>query len=299
MQMAPYQQEALAEAAGMTVDELVAGAEQQKLFNDLATQTGRSIKSASDLRQEDLDKLTGATAEQAKALVLQERQVAAQEKLAKFGDKVMAIFGKIAEPLMEVVDPLIDLVDLILPAIGPLIKFAFAPILGVIDMVKGIIKIFKGDFMEGIKDVGKGVVEFFLAPWKLAYDLIDSFFGLSDDKAKEASGEKAKKQNDAMIGSDGGLVVSGARGTYQLAADDTVIAGTNLGGASTATANTSAPATTNNDMSELVGLMKQLVAAVNQPAIVKIGNKVVNEIDKIQSMNRSYVGKVDNSYGAV
>ena len=299
MQMAPYQQEALAEAAGMTVDELVAGAEQQKLFNDLATQTGRSIKSASDLRQEDLDKLTGATAEQAKALVLQEQQVAAQEKLAKFGDKVMAIFSKIAEPLMEVVDPLIDLVDLILPAIGPLIKFAFAPILGVIDMVKGIIKIFKGDFMEGIKDVGKGVVEFFLAPWKLAYDLIDSFFGLSDDKAKAASGEKAKKQNDAMIGSDGGLVVSGARGTYQLAADDTVIAGTNLGGASTATANTSGPATTNNDMAELVGLMKQLIASVNQPAVIKIGNKVVTEMDRMQTMNRSYVGKVDNSYGAV
>ena len=38
---------------------------------------------------------------------------------------------------------------------------------------------------------------------------------------------------------------------------------------------------------------------MSQPVVVKIGNKVVNEIDKVQTMNRSYVGKVDNSYGAV
>ena len=128
MAMAPYQQEALAEAAGMTVDELGKGAEQQKLFNDLAAQTGRSIKSASDLREEDLAKLTGATAEQAKALVLQEQQVSSQEKLTQLGDKVMAIFSKFAEPIMDVLDPLLEIVDFILPAIGPLIKFAFAPI---------------------------------------------------------------------------------------------------------------------------------------------------------------------------
>jgi hypothetical protein len=51
--------------------------------------------------------------------------------------------------------------------------------------------------------------------------------------------------------------------------------------------------------SETVTLLKQIAAAMNQPVIVKIGNKVVNEIDKVQTMNRSYVGKVDNSYGAV
>jgi hypothetical protein len=51
--------------------------------------------------------------------------------------------------------------------------------------------------------------------------------------------------------------------------------------------------------SETVALLKQIAAAMNQPVIVKIGNKVVNEIDKVQTMNRSYVGKVDNSYGAV
>ena len=36
-----------------------------------------------------------------------------------------------------------------------------------------------------------------------------------------------------------------------------------------------------------------------KPAVIKIGNKVVTEMDRMQTMNRSYVGKVDNSYGAV
>jgi hypothetical protein len=106
--------------------------------------------------------------------------------------------------------------------------------------------------------------------------------------------------HDGMIAPDGGLMVSGEKGTYQLHKDDTVVAGTGLGNTSPTLSTSS---TTSSDsganMSELVSLMKQLVSAVSQPAIVKIGNKVVNEIDKIQSMNRSYVGKVDNSYGAV
>jgi hypothetical protein len=299
MKMAPYQQEALAAAAGMTVDELVSGVEQQKLFADLSAQTGKSIKNAADLSADDLAKLQGKTAEQAKALVLADQQVAAQEKLSQLGNKITAIFGKIAEPLMEIIDPLLEMVDFILPAIGPLLKFAFAPILGVIDMVKGIVKMFRHDFMGGLKDLAKGVIEFFYSPFKLVYDLIDSFFG-SEDKTKEASGEKPKKEHDAMIGPDGGLLVSGARGTYQLDSNDTVIAGTSLG----ATSNTTATPTTTStnsgaDLSELVGLMKELVASVKQPAVIKIGNKVVNEIDRVQSMNRSYVGKVDNSYGAV
>jgi hypothetical protein len=299
MKMAPYQQEALADATGMTVEELVKSAEQQKLFNDLSIQTGKAIKSAADLSNADLATLQGKTAEQAKALVLADQQVAAQEKLSQLGTKVSAIFGKIAEPLMEIIDPLMEMVDFILPAIGPLLKFVFAPILGVIDVVKGIIKLFKGDFMGGLKDLGKGIIELFYSPFKLVYDLIDSFFG-SGDKAKEASNTPVKKQNDAMIGSDGGLVVSGARGTYQLAADDTVIAGTNLGASTTAASpSTATSAGTGTDLTELVGLMKELVASVKQPAVIKIGNKVVNEIDRVQSMNRSYVGKVDNSYGAV
>jgi hypothetical protein len=305
MSMAPYQLEATAEAAGMTVDQLIKGAEQQALFAQLSKDTGREIKNAADLREEDIAKISEVNQAEAKRLVMQQQQVAAQEKLSQLGTKITAIFGKIAEPLMEIIDPLMELVDFILPAIGPLLKFAFAPVQLVLDAIKGIVKIFNGDFLGGLSQIGGGIIKYLLRPFTLVFDLVKGFFPslanwITGDKTKEAANTPVKKQNDAMIGSDGGLVVSGARGTYQLAADDTVIAGTNLGASTTtSSATTATSAGTGTDLTELVGLMRELVASVKQPAVIKIGNKVVNEIDRVQSMNRSYVGKVDNSYGAV
>jgi N-methylhydantoinase B/oxoprolinase/acetone carboxylase alpha subunit len=38
--------------------------------------------------------------------------------------------------------------------------------------------------------------------------------------------------NDGVIGSDGGMVVSGPKGSIQLNKDDSIVAGTNLGGGS-------------------------------------------------------------------
>jgi hypothetical protein len=310
MKMAPYQREAIAKAANMEVDALIKGAEQQKLLNDLSKESGREIKSISDLKEEDLAKLQATTAEEARKLVLQQQQASAQEKMAELGNKIMAIFGKLAVPMMEILDPLMEIVDFILPALGPLMKFAFAPIQMAFDIIKGIVKIFKGDLLGGLSDIGSGIIKYLLRPFTLALDLVKGFFPgisswLTGDKSKEAAGDTPKKEHDAQIAPDGGLMVSGKKGTYQLAPDDTVIAGTGLGEAS----NMANPLAMLGNLfggnqqssgdSETVALLKQIAAAMNQPVIVKIGNKVVNEIDKVQTMNRSYVGKVDNSYGAV
>jgi hypothetical protein len=296
MKMAPYQQEALAAAAGMTVDQLVKGTEQQKLFDDLSKELGITLDKNGKMTEEQMAIAMASTNEEAKKLVLQQQQASAQEKMTAMGDKLSAIFTKLAGPISDIINPLLDVVDFILPAIGPLIKFAFAPLIGIYDMVMGIVNIFKVGFVEGIKQVGKGIIEFFFAPFKLAYDLVTSFFG-SGDEAKGASKEKAKSVHDAMIAPDGGLMVSGQRGTYQLDSKDTVVAGTGLG--SSATQSTSTSTSSGADTSEMVALLKQIASAMNQPVVVKIGNKAVNEIDRVQSMNRSYVGKVDNSYGAV
>lgn len=286
MAMAPYQQEATAEAAGMTVDQLIKGAEHQKLLNDMAKDLGITLDENGKMSEADLQTVLSIGDAEAKNYALNLQQAAAQEKLTQLGDKLAAVFGNLAGPVMEIIDPFIELVDLIMPAIGPLLKIAFAPIMIVIEVVKSIIKLLTGDFLGAFKGLGSGLNKSL------------SFFAPSDN-TKEAANTPTKKQNDAMIGADGGLIVSGARGTYQLASDDTVIAGTNLSGSSVTNNQASTPTTTNTDMAELIVLMKQLVASVKQPAIVQIGNKAVTEIDRIQSMNRSYVGNVDNSYGAV
>jgi hypothetical protein len=285
MKMAPYQLEATAEAAGMTVDQLIKGAEQQKLFNDMSKKLGITLDKNGKLSEADLQKAISIGDAEAKNYALQQQQASAQEKFALALDNIKASFGAIAS------GPLGDIVGM------------FGSLLGNAPILKGLI-------------VGIGVallpVAYTMAAAAIAAISTMSALTLGIGAIAIAAGittaaiamksekSKAESMHDGMIAPDGGLMVSGEKGTYQLHKDDTVVAGTGLGNTSPTLSTSS---TTSSDsganMSELVSLMKQLVSAVSQPAIVKIGNKVVNEIDKIQSMNRSYVGKVDNSYGAV
>jgi len=317
MKMAPYQQEALASAAGMTVDELVAGAEQQKLFNDLSKEAGHEIKSAADIRSEDLAKMSGTTAEQAKQLVLQEQQSSATEKMAKMGSKLSVMFTQLATPLMEMLEPLIQMTEDIFPVLKVSLGLTFAPLKIALSTIKLMVDAIKL-LWDAISWVGSAINKYLGDPLGRIYNTIKAitgFFGKIGDKISGFWGgiksfvanrgeTKAEEVHDGMIAPDGGLMVSGQKGTYQLASDDTVVAGTGLGEA----VNSMSPYNMLGNMmaggnkgseSETVTLLKQIAAAMNQPVIVKIGNKVVNEIDKVQTMNRSYVGKVDNSYGAV
>ena len=52
--------------------------------------------------------------------------------------------------------------------------------------------------------------------------------GFNDISSSMESKAKALPVNDAQIASDGGLIVSGEKGTYQLDDNDTVVAGTDL-----------------------------------------------------------------------
>jgi hypothetical protein len=313
MKMAPYQQEALAAAAGMTVDQLVKGTEQQKLFDDMSKELGITLDKNGKMTEEQMAIAMASTNEEAKKLVLQQQQASAQEKMAAMGDKLSAIFTKISEPIMDILDPLITMVDDLFPVLKVTIGAAFAPLkwalntLGfAVDTVKLLWDAFKwvgsaintslGDPLGAVYDVLKGISNFF---GKIGDSISNWWGGVKDFVANKGETKPdSKGMHDGMIAPDGGLMVSGEKGTYQLHSDDTVVAGTGLG--SVSKPNTTSTSTSSGaDTSEMIALLKQIAAAMNQPVIVKIGNKVVNEIDKVQTMNRSYVGKVDNSYGAV
>ena len=84
-----------------------------------------------------------------------------------------------------------------------------------------------------------------------------------------AAYKKSKKDvqsaDDAMIGSDGGLMVSGPKGSIQLNKDDQVIAGTNLGGGGKA-ASTPEAEQRNKEFQRLsLNYLKQ-IAATNSTA---------------------------------
>jgi hypothetical protein len=285
MSMAPYQLEATAEAAGMTVDQLIKGAEQQALFTQLSKDTGREIKNAADIREEDIAKISEVNQAEAKRLVLQQQQVSANEKFAQSVDSIKAAFADIAA------GPLGDIAAL------------FGTILGNAAVMKGLIVAIGIALIPVAVSMASAAIAAIstMSALTLGIGAIAIVAGIATAAAAmNTERDKAESIQDGMIAPDGGLVVSGEKGTYRLHEDDTVVAGTGLGSISRPTAApTSTSTAAGSDISELVVLMKELIASVKQPAVVHIGNKVVNEIDRIQSMNRSYVGKVDNSYGAV
>jgi hypothetical protein len=76
---------------------------------------------------------------------------------------------------------------------------------------------------------------------------------------------------------------------------DMILAGTNLmGGGAEA-----APAANNQgSLTEVAGLLKQLIAATSQPVKINIGGKVIDEIEKQTTLRKTYNTKVDNVHGA-
>jgi hypothetical protein len=311
MKMAPYQQEALAAAAGMTVDQLVKGTEQQKLYDDMSKELGITLDKNGKMTEEQMAIAMASTNEEAKKLVIQQQQASAQEKMAAMGDKLSAMFTKLSEPIMDMLDPLITIVEDLFPILKVTIGAAFAPLkwaLNTLGFAVDTVKL----LWDAIKWVGSAINTYLGDPLGAVYDRlkgIGNFFGKIGDKISGFWGgiksfvanrgeTKPTALSDGMIAPDGGLMVSGQKGTYQLHNDDTVVAGTGLG--SVSNPNTISTSTSSGaDTSEMVALLKQIASAMNQPVIVQIGNKAVTEIDRIQSMNRSYVGNVDNSYGAV
>ena len=344
--MEEYQRKAIADAMNMSVEDMMAAAEHQKNMNDMAKDLGITLDENGRMSEEQIAIAMNSSNEEAKKLAIQQQQNDAQEKMGVFTDKLSAAFTKLAGPIMELIDPMLamldplfEIVDFLMPAISAAFNFFLQPIKSVMEALGGIVKIFKGDFLEGIHDIGAAVLGFFMKPFTLVYDLIVGFFpsvgklvdkavnfmkdkikGLlpdwalkllgmgPDDKSKDAEkkpGEKMtqvngeskskEKVHDAHIGSDGGLIVSGGKGTYQLDENDSVIAGTNLEGTASGGSSAAAPASGN---AEVVALLKELIKKVDQPVNINIGGRVVQEIDRMITMNKTYNTKGDNTYGA-
>jgi hypothetical protein len=190
MSMAPYQQAAIAKAAGTTVDKLIEAAEAQKNLNSIANSLGITLRDNEKLTDEQIAQAASLGNEEAKKLAIANQQAAAQEKLAMLGDKLMLIFSKLATPLMEMLDPLMEMIDTIFPALQVAIEIAFFPLKAAAQLLSGIVKAFSG----------------------------------TPSSQKSPS---TIPMNDGIIESDG-LSVMSPKGTYSLNENDSIVAGTNI-----------------------------------------------------------------------
>lgn len=260
MQMAPYQQKSLADAAGLTTEQLIKSAEEQKNINSIAESLGITLKQNEKLTDKQIAQAAALGNSEAKQLAIANQQAAAQEKLAQLGNKLTLIFAKVATPLMEILDPLMEMIDTLFPAIQTAIEIAFFPLRAAASLLSGIVKIFTGnDLTKSSKNISQNVA-----------DNVDSM-------------------QDGIVNSKG-LVVKSPKGTYSLDENDSIIAGTNL--TSTTTNNT---ATNNN--SRLESLLEKLIAKVDQPVYINMGGKVIDELDNRITLRKTYTTKVDGGYG--
>mgnify|MGYP003676592652 FL=1 len=192
------QQKAIAEAVGMTADQLA---------NSLVTEENRS------------QLLADAAASGNDQAVNQLKAMSAAESFNKSLEKIQGVIGDIGIVFAPIIDGFAKLVSYLAES-----SIIARGMVGIFTLIAGIqatmavrsligayATIFKGSFMAGPLGLPLAIAGSAALGGLIA--------GISS-------------MDDGVIGSDGGMVVSGPKGSIQLNKDDSIIAGTNLGGGS-------------------------------------------------------------------
>ena len=193
--MAPYQQKAIADAMGMTVEEVVAQKDAMEMAKragiDLSTATLDQLKNAQGLSKEEQNKL-----------IKQKEQMSAQQKLSAMQEKIGDLINSIVagplgefvgvlvdsllpafEAIQTVLSPIFKILGYILKAvfgiINPIIKLGafivdlvFTPLESIFGIVDGVIMLFT-DFDKGIVMIGNSLIDYLLYPLEMAAKLAD------------------------------------------------------------------------------------------------------------------------------
>ena len=192
------QQKAIAEAVGMTADQLA---------NSLVTEENRS------------QLLADAAASGNDQAVNQLKAMSAAESFNKSLEKIQGVIGDIGIVFAPIIDGFAKLVSYLAES-----SIIAGGMVGIFTLIAGIqatmavrsligayATIFKGSFMAGPLGLPLAIAGSAALGGLIA--------GISS-------------MDDGVIGSDGGMVVSGPKGSIQLNKDDSIVAGTNLGGGS-------------------------------------------------------------------
>ena len=192
------QQKAIAEAVGMTADQLA---------NSLVTEENRS------------QLLADAAASGNDQAVNQLKAMSAAESFNKSLEKIQGVIGDIGIIFAPIIDGFAKLVGYL--SESSIIAGGMVGIFGAIAAIQATMaiksligayaSIFKGSFMAGPLGLPLAIAGSAALGGLIA--------GISS-------------MDDGVIGSDGGMVVSGPKGSIQLNKDDSIVAGTNLGGGS-------------------------------------------------------------------
>jgi len=278
----PHQQRAIAEAMGMSVDEMLKMNEQQKLLREL------NVESLTDASREQILN-SSLSAEKKKQLLAEREKQSVQEKMNALTAKFSAIWDKIAMALIPIIT---YLVDIIIPAV----EFILTPIKNVFKIFEGIGDILNGNVYDGIKKIGYAIAENILAPFKWVWKTFKALLGIGDtsgyDEGMEGSTESI---DDGVIKPDGSVVktnpadfIMAMKNPSEIANTLSSLAGdvfsmTPLGMAADAIGGLFG-----GEESTTIDYDKLAEAISNQPLQLVIDGKVISTITRKQSMNKSF-----------
>lgn len=201
-EMNVLQQESLAKAFGMQREDMAKMLAEQEELEALKAKGFESVNEAQEeynrLRAQGLSMEEAAAktigeeaAKQMETASAQERLAAAQAKMGELFvalleplmpliDTIIGLVNEIMPPIMKALQPVFDLISLILdvliPLMTPVIEAFGASVEnifgGIGDILGGIVDLFTGNFEDGLKKIGSGIISLVLSPFQFVLDTI-------------------------------------------------------------------------------------------------------------------------------
>ena len=273
--MLPHEQKAIADAMGMSVDQMMKMSEQQQLLNKLG------IESLDNLSKQDLiDK--GMDKRKAEELIRDREKQSLQEKQNALVEKLSAMWNEIASVLIPIISYIVDL-------LMPSIEFIFGQVKNIFNIFKGIGMLFTKDWKEGLDLIGEAVLSNLLAPFKWVWNTVKALFGYGGDSGYEE--EASDSINDGVITPDGDVVKTNPM-DYIMAVKNPMDM---IGGFASKMFNASPLGMAANAVGGMFGgggggidYDKLAAALANQPLQIVVDGKVVSAITRKQTTNKSY-----------
>jgi hypothetical protein len=235
------QQEALAKSVGMTRDDLAKTLVEKEALAGLSGKEAKAGKEAFDalVKKYDVETATQMIKEKGFKTLMDQQSV--QERFNKGIEKLRELFVGLAQPVLSILSPLMDIVNVVLPAIN----FLLSPLVEGFSLIGKAVNY----LVEGLRESAPAAIALsailaIMARRSIATAIGGIFTALSSIPlglglvlaGATVAGmlslisKSTTPIQDGMISPDGGLMVSGKKGTYQLDKNDTVVAGTDLGG---------------------------------------------------------------------
>jgi hypothetical protein len=265
------QKEALAKSFNMSKDEMAEMLMNEEELKKVGKGTMEEAKKKYDLLEKTVGREKAIKQLGSEQLANQFASSNAQERFAASMAKLQDIFVMIAEPLM----PILDIFGEIFTILGPIVKIISTVLKPALDTIGFVIS----GILEGITSlfsiIGGGEADFTTTKKYL--------HKIEVPGTPQTASPSPKSINDGVVNNDGGLMVSGPKGSISLDKEDTFVgnkngitAGTNLFQNQSNDGNiTMLSNSLGNKMDIMIGKLDNVVNAINKGMTVNLdGDKV-------------------------